>query len=334
MTFEATTLKPSQIATALDVHYAARQPAFIWGPPGVGKSAVVKQSAKRLGIQLIDLRMVQLDPVDLRGLPYKNEAGQSDWAKPAFLPTSGAGWLFLDEFAQAVPGVMNTSSELVLDRTLGDYRLPDDWAVVMASNNATDRAATHKLPKHIASRVSHYEYKIDADDFTMHALQNDFRLEVIAFLKYRPELLHQFNPASTEKAFACPRTWEFVSNLLKQAPPKEIELAMYEGNVGQGAAGEFIAFVEVMRTLPSIDGILMSPGTADVPTTPATMYAVANALGRRASDANFSAVTAYANRLPAEFGLLTVKTAKERCPEIQQTRAFIEWSAQNVGVLI
>lgn len=339
---EATTLKPSQISTALEFYVKAQRPPFVWGPPGAGKSKVFAQTAARLDMQLIDRRLVLMDPVDLHGVPHvalidpKNMDGgkRAAWAQPDFLPREGRGILFLDEFVQAPTAIQNAASQLILDRRLGDYELPDGWAVAGAGNNATDRAATHKMPTHIASRFCHLNFKVDADDFTVHALANDFRLEVIAFLKYRPELLHQFNPASTEKAFACPRSWEYVSDLLKQAPPKDVEFAMFEGCVGQGAAGEFIAFVEVMRTMPSVEGILMSPATADVPTTPATMYAVANALGRKASDANFSAVVTYANRMSPEFGVLVIKTAKERCPEVQQTRAFMEWAAANVDVLV
>ena len=125
-------MKASSISDALRVLVAARRPVFIWGGPGVGKSSVVKQLAETLNVPLQDVRALLLDPVDLRGLPFLGSDGRSKWATPEFLPQNGTGILFLDELNAAPAMVQASCYQLVLDRKLGEYVLPDGWAIIAA----------------------------------------------------------------------------------------------------------------------------------------------------------------------------------------------------------
>ena len=127
-------MKASSVLDALRVLVAARRPVFVWGSPGVGKSAVVGQLAKAMNIPLRDVRALLLDPVDLRGLPFLGTDGRSKWATPEFLPQDGAGILFLDELNAAPAMVQASCYQLVLDRRLGEYTLPDGWAIIAAGN--------------------------------------------------------------------------------------------------------------------------------------------------------------------------------------------------------
>lgn len=325
-------MKPSEVSKAVELCVSINQPVFVWGKPGVGKSSVINQAAARLGLPVVDMRLSLLDPVDLRGLPHVNGDGRAHWATPAFLPREGRGILFMDEYVQGMRSVQSAAGQLVYDRRLGEYTLPDGWAIVAAGNNLTDRAATNDMPSHVKRRFTHLEYEIDISDFQRHALTAGFRMEVIAFLQHRSELLHEFAPDA--KNFPCPGTWEFVSRILDACPAPEIERALYAGAVGEGAAAEFVGFLRVWRNLPSIDQILLSPGTAAVPTDPATLFAICGSLAKRSTENNFGAVTAYGARLPREFSVVLVTQAVTLHPEIKNVRAFAQWASDNTDVLV
>jgi dynein-related subfamily AAA family protein len=324
-------MKPSDIASSLQLLAQIQKPAFLWGPPGVGKSQVVAQVATALGIRLIDIRAILLDPVDLRGLPTL-EQGRAAWAIPAFLPEDGAGILFLDELNAAPPLVQAACYQLVLDRALGEYRLPDGWTVFAAGNREGDRAVTSRMSSALANRFVHLNFEADLDAWSRWAMgPGDLRPEVVAFLRWRPELLHRFEP--TEKAFPSPRAWASVSHILTATPPADIEFGLYEGTVGRGAAIEFTGFLRVFRSLPSLDGILLNPATAPIPDEPSALCAVATGLARRTTEQNFAAVIHYADRLAREYGTLLVKAATARLPGLAHHPAFTRWAVNNGSAL-
>lgn len=327
-------MTPSQIARALRSLIPIRQPVFLWGPPGVGKSQIVAQTAAALGRPLIDLRAVLLDPVDLRGLPHIGGDGRSHWRPPAFLPTSGEGVLFLDELNAAPPLVQAACYQLILDRALGEYRLPDGWAVAAAGNRDGDRAVTHRMPSALANRFVHLDFEPDLDDWTDWAAEAGIRSEVIAFLRFRPALLHDFDPAVASRAFPTPRSWEFVSAMLGRVDDPEVELALLRGAVGDGAALEFAGFLRTWRELPDPDAVLAAPDEAPAPTDPATAYAICEALGRKASPAVMPALARYASRLPAEFGVLLMRDAVRRDRAAAGTEAFAAWARDNAEVFM
>ena len=212
-------MKPSDISEALYGLIDARQSVFIWGGPGVGKSGVVRQVAERRSLPLRDVRALLLDPVDLRGLPYLSE-GRSKWATPDFLPQDGAGVLFLDELNAAPPMVQASCYQLVLDRKLGEYVLPDGWSIVAAGNRDSDRAVTSRMPTPLRNRFVHLDFEVDIQEWSAWAIQANIRPEVIAFLRFRPALLSAFD--RDNNAFPSPRSWEFVSRILNSNPkPKD-----------------------------------------------------------------------------------------------------------------
>jgi hypothetical protein len=234
----------------------------------------------------------------------------------------------------APPLVQAACYQLILDRQLGEYHLPDGWSIVAAGNLETDRAVTSRMPTALANRFCHFELTVDSDDWRKWAVSNNIRPEIIAFIAFRPELLYQFDPKSGEKAFPSSRAWEFVSKALDTNPSPAIEFQVYAGIVGQAAASELTGFLRVFRNLPSIDMILMNPDKAQVPDDPATLYAVSSALSRKASDNNFDRIKTYADRMPSEFTVLTVADAARRDPTIQNTPAFIQFGAEYSDVLV
>lgn len=325
---------PSHIATALLSLIPIGRPVFLWGPPGVGKSQVVAQAARALGRELTDIRAVLLDPVDLRGLPAIGDDGRCHWRPPAFLPTRGQGVLFLDELNAAPPLVQAACYQLILDRRLGEYALPDGWSVVAAGNRKQDRAVTHRMPTALANRMVHLDFETCLDDWLAWAAGAGLRSEVTAFVRFRPALLHDFDPARAERAFPSPRTWQFVSDILCAAPPAEVEYDLLRGTVGEGAAAEFTGFLRVWRELPDTEAILCAPHSAPVPSDPAAVYAICEALARRAALDTMPALAGYAARLPVEFGVLLMRDALRQDKTVARTEAFAAWARDNAHVLV
>lgn len=325
-------MKPSRIIEALKTCISAKQPTFLWGPPGVGKSDIVAQLASELKYTLIDIRAVLLDPVDLRGLP-RIENGEAVWSPPSFLPKKGKALVFLDELNAAPPLVQAACYQLVLDRKIGEYELPKDAVIIAAGNREGDRAVTSRMPSPLANRFVHLDFDVDLDDWISWGLSHGVRTEVLAFQRFRPALLHAFDPQKNEKAFPTPRSVTFLSRLM-DASNGDIDYDLAKGVVGEGYAAEFIGFLKIYKNLPDPDMVLMAPGKAVVPTDPATLYAICGAVARKASDQNMKNVVEYANRLPVEFSVLLIRDCINRDAALLKTRAFIEWTSKHSDVLI
>ena len=330
-------MTPSQVISALQTLTSIHQPVFLWGAPGVGKSQIVSQVAAMRGMALRDIRAVLLDPVDLRGLPRLTDAGTAVWCPPAFLPGPGdppTGILFLDELNAAPPLVQAACYQLILDRAIGEYRLPDGWSIIAAGNREKDKAVSYRMPSALANRMVHLEFDASLDDWLAWAQGAGIRREVCAFLRFRPRLLHDFDPQRMEKAFASPRSWEFVSRILEAAPAREVEYELFQGTVGPAAAAEFMGFLSVWRELPTVDSILAQPEAATVPQEPAALYATCEALSLRAAEDTMDALTAYAERLPAEFSVLLMRDAVCQNTDVVNTPAFNRWAEKNAEVLL
>jgi hypothetical protein len=326
-------MKPQLVSEALDGLIQTQTPVFLWGSPGVGKSALTAQAARRLGRELADIRVPLLDAVDLRGLPSVQN-GKCTWLQPDFLPTEGAGVLFLDELNAAPQLVQAACYQLVLDRRLADYRLPEAWSIVAAGNRETDRAVANRMPSALANRFVHLTVEPDVNDWVQWALGEGLAIEVIAFVRFRPSLLNAFDPGRNEKAFPTPRSWHVASRLLQSKPSEPIRYDLFAGTVGEGAAAEFLGFLRVYETLPNPDSILMNPASADVPTDPAVLYALTGALARKASDQTADNLMAYADRLPAEFSVLLVKDSLRHNPAFVNTRGYVAWATNHQDVLL
>ena len=326
-------MNPKLIKQSLRTLIPLGQPVFIWGAPGVGKSQVVAQVAGELGLELTDIRTVLLDPVDLRGLPSVR-GDVAHWCPPSFLPTEGEGILFLDELNAAPPLVQAACYQLVLDRRVGEYVLPDGWIVVAAGNRETDRAVTHRMPSALANRFVHLDFSVDVAAWLQWAESAGIGEEVLAFIRFRPKLLHDFDPKKDVKAFPSPRSWEFAARILASAPDPEVELSLLKGTVGPGAAAEFAGFSRMFRQLPDPDAVINHPDTATVPEEPATLYALCEALAKRAGAETAENIVTYASRLPSEFGVLLVRDAVKNHRGVVETPAFSHWTTANADVLL
>ncbi|HKK13797.1 MAG TPA: AAA family ATPase [Gammaproteobacteria bacterium] len=283
-------MRPSQLSTILEREFLSaaqgqHTPAMLWGPPGVGKSQIVAQVGERHDAPVIDLRLSQMEPSDLRGIPFR--AGDHvEWAVPAMLPHADrdgpVGVLFLDEITSAPPSVSAAAYQLILDRRLGAYRVPDGWAIFAAGNRQGDRGVTYAMPAPLANRFSHFEVEVNLDDWVAWAHARDIDERVIGFLRFRPELLFHFDPAHDPVAFPSPRSWEYAHRALKkfQDSPALMTEAL-QACVGPAAGIELAAFVENLERMPDIDAIARGE-TERVPEEIDLQYAVASALVARA----------------------------------------------------
>ncbi|MCI4331443.1 MAG: MoxR family ATPase [Thermoplasmata archaeon] len=328
-------VRASQLRRILLAHLSMRwPPLFIWGPPGVGKSSVVRQVAAERRLEVLDLRMLLLDPVDLRGLPVPYR-GKVRWSPPEFLPEKGKGILFLDELNAAPPLVQASVYQLVLDRKIGEYRLPDGWMVVAAGNRESDQSIAHAMPSALRSRFEHLELIPDLESWKTWAYGAGVHASVIAFLEFRPALLYQMLPES--KPFPCPRTWEMVSRVLSLELGTEEELRVLEGCVGTGAATEFDLFRKSLNVLPKLERVI--EGMDALPPDAVTGYALVSGLVARygREPARLPRLIAYAEHLGRsgfrELEVLLIRDLVRRNPSVSKSPAFRRWAEQNVQAL-
>ena len=283
-------MRPAQLKIILDREFVSTQeghhtPVMIWGPPGVGKSQMVAQVGERHGVPVIDIRLSQMEPSDLRGIPFR--VGEHvEWAVPAVLPDAErhgpAGILFLDEITSAPPSVSAAAYQLILDRRLGAYQVPEGWAIVAAGNRQGDRGVTYTMPAPLANRFSHFELEVNLDDWVAWAYAHDIDERVIGFLRFRPELLFDFDPAHNPVAFPSPRSWEFAHRALQKfGDNPQMLVGALQACVGPAAGIELAAFIENLDQLPDLDAVVRGEAVT-IPREVDLQYAVASALVGRA----------------------------------------------------
>jgi hypothetical protein len=245
-----------------------KRPVFVWGGPGIGKSDLIGQITNSMSGFMIDMRLALMEPTDLRGMPYYNkEANNMSWAAPVDLPTEefAAQYpvvvLFLDELNSAPPSVQAAAYQLVLNRRIGTYKLPDNVVLIAAGNRETDKGVTYKMPKPLANRFLHVTLDVNFDDWMMWATENRVHSDVVGYLAFAKSDLYAFDPRSPDQAFATPRTWTFVSELLEDdeddAPLTDSQLTdLVAGTVGEGMAIKFMNHREHSGKLPNPTDVL------------------------------------------------------------------------------
>lgn len=327
-----------QLPAALRYLIAEKIPVLVTGAPGVGKSAVPVQLAGAMKKAYVKFVASLHDPVDLMGLPVPDLANDTTrWLKPDDLPQEKRdgkeGILILEEVTAVGPAMQTALYGLVLDRQVGSYTLPDGWAVVANGNRIVDRASAQRLNTALRNRFEHLEVEVDVDAWVEWANQNSIDHSLIAFVRFRPELLHVM-PQGDEMAYPTPRSIAMCSRMLKA--PEAIRPVLIAGAVGDNMAAELEGFLRIVNSLPTVDEIVKSPDKAKVPGTeqPAALYAVASALARKATQKNIAAIDTYLARLPREFQVLGMVDAVRRDKDLCNTAGFTSWAVRNQDVTI
>ncbi|MFY9327091.1 MAG: AAA family ATPase, partial [Georgfuchsia sp.] len=310
-------------------------PTLIVGAPGVGKSDLVAQAAKAANADLIISHPAVSDPTDAKGLPWPGKDGEHATFLPfgelaqALKATSRTVW-FLDDLGQATAAVQASFMQLILARRVNGHLLPDAVTFVAATNRRGDKAGVNGILEPVKSRFkSIVELAPALEDWCHWAINAGVPAELIAFLRFRPELLHSFIPSADMENTPSPRTWHAVSDLMtktKLAQHTALLFPAVAGAVGEGAAIEFVSFLKTFRNLVSPDAILMAPDSAAIPEEPSALYAVSGALAHRATEANFDRVIKYLSRLKAagfeEFAAYCFQDALTKTPAIANSPAF------------
>ena len=337
-------MRPAHLRSILEKEFLGtlqgyHTPVMLWGPPGVGKSQIVAQIGERHQVPVIDVRLSQMEPSDLRGIPFRNN-GLVEWAIPAMLPDKERhgtqGILFLDEITSAVPSVSAAAYQLILDRRLGEYRIPQGWAIFAAGNRQGDRGVTYTMPAPLANRFSHFEVELNLDDWVMWAYEHQIDERIIGFLRFRPEQLFHFDPAHNPVAFPTPRSWEFAHRALQKfIDTPELLLGSLQACVGSAAGIELKAFIDNLTQMPDIEAILRGEDIK-APQSVDLQYAVASALVGRARRAKqtpeaqriYGHILNYATTLPLkEMGVMLVSDMLRAVgDEIFALPEFMQWA--------
>jgi len=273
--------------------FAKKRPAFLWGPPGIGKSEVVADITKDLGGFMIDLRLGQMEPTDLRGIPFYNkDLGKMDWAAPIDLPDEELASqyplvvLFLDELNSAAPSVQGAAYQLILNRQVGKYRLPDNVVVVAAGNRESDKGVTYRMPTPLANRFVHIEMRSDFLAWQDWAVQNNIHKDVVGYISFAKQDLSDFDSKSSSRAYATPRSWTFVSELLEDEDTDDATLTdLIAGTVGEGLAVKFMAHRKIASKLPEPTDILSGKVTDLKLKEVSAMYSLVTSLCYELKDA-------------------------------------------------
>ena len=307
-------MKATQIYDAL-THFAKEKlPTFIWGPPGIGKSSIVKQISADHDYDFIDLRLSLLDPTDLKGIPFfDQERREAVWASPDFLPSDhdSRGILFLDEINTAAPSVQAAAYQLVLDRKVGDYELPEGWSIIAAGNRENDRGVTYRMPPPLANRFVHLEMVVDFEDWKGWAYQTGIDPSIIGYLNFDPGKLFDFDPTKNERSFPTPRSWEYVHRILGSGIDEALLHEAISGAVGKENSVDFMAFRKVMHRLPDIDAIVSGQISEieeeDTKVLFALCAGIVNRLTQHRDKSEIDNVVAFSLGLPPEFAIMLLK---------------------------
>ena len=338
-------IKRSCQALIADPSQASKLPPILLrGAPGVGKSTIVQQVAKDLGIGFVDIRLAQREPCDLRGLPVPNDETKSvDWYVTGDLPRDpdSKGILFFDEITSADKSLQVASYELILDRRLGKlYKVPDGWFIVAAGNRVTDRAVATAMSSALANRLMHFELDANAEDWYFWAIAHGLNPSVTGFIKYRPNLLFKMKDQNLEQGWPSPRSWERVSNIIPQYGDDEdlLRSAVY-GLVGNQAGVEFMEFHKIQCEFDDVLEILTDPKKEfTVPDKADRLYAFTSAVsyllwsGKNEDDDKLRVSGLYrvAMKLSSDFATMLVKAATLGNARVPRLKA-VQYIAEDPG---
>ena len=253
------TVTASQARKSILRAFTKKRPLFLWGPPGIGKSELVASIASDLGGIMVDLRLGQMEPTDIRGIPFYNkDSGKMDWAPPVEMPDQELASqypvvvLFLDEMNSAPASVQSAAYQLILNRRIGKYVLPDNVVMVAAGNRESDKGVTFRMPTPLANRFVHQEMKVDFASWQEWAVENKIHKDVVGYLSFAKQDLYDFDAKSSSRAFATPRSWTFVSELLDdETNDDDTAMNLIAGTVGEGLAVKFMAHRKVASRMPN-----------------------------------------------------------------------------------
>jgi len=322
-------ISTTELYNHIDTLLLTDTPLFIHGSPGIGKSYIVAEVAKKHSLELVDVRLSQMDPVDLRGVPSIKDS-QTVWMPPVFFPKNkdSNGILFLDELNSAPPSVQAAIYQLILNRQMGEYELPKGWRIICAGNRISDRGVVFRMPSPLANRMVHLHVQARFEDFKLFAIKQALHSFVIGFLSFRPDLLSTDSIAEDDAnpAFATPRSYHMLSNILKTEKKISHLTSIIYGTIGYSAGLEFTSYVKVYEDLPDILAIYQGE-YPKIENKPALLYALVSALVEYfdGSEAHKKHLFIFSETLPTEFCVMLIKDVIVKDETLAMYESFDEW---------
>ena len=268
-----------------DAMSAKLPPIMVWGAPGVGKSTIVKSLAKEMGIGFVDVRLAQMESIDIRGLPLPDkDAHCVQWLPSSIFPRDNTkgGIIFLDELSAAPKDVQVASYELILDRQLGGgdiYKVPSKWVIVAAGNRSCDRAVSTTMSSALANRMMHLEIEANAQDWAEWAVSHGIHPSVVGFINFKPKMLLDVDDQNLERGFPTPRSWERVSEMCKVLKNETLLRKAVYGLVGVPAGQQFMEFYKLSAQMDNVLEMMLDPKKkVVVPTRDDLKYALCSAM--------------------------------------------------------
>lgn len=326
---------------------------MLWGAPGVGKSQAIRQVAKEIELNtgkrtvVTDVRLLLFNPIDLRGIPTANaDKTLAIWLKPQIFQMSDSknvvNILFLDEISAAPQSVQAAAYQITLDRVVGEHKLPENCIVIAAGNRTTDKSVSYKMPKALANRLLHIQVEGSFTSWKEWAIRSGINEKVLGFLSFRQNYLMGFDASTEDLAFATPRSWEMVSNLLN-AVSADVEkmYSMISGLVGSGVAVEFKTWSKVYAQLPQIEDIFNGKNPP-LPKNTDAMYALSSSMVAYAREhktelSKIENSIRYASKMPPDFATVLLKDymyiEKGYKEKLLRIPAFSEWMRKRGSLL-
>ena len=340
MALQATPVEAKQV---LAKNIRAGLVSMLKGSPGTAKSAIVRELAEEYNLKIIDFRLSQCDPTDLLGFPSINtETNKASYVpfdtfplEDDELPEGKDGWLiFLDELNGGDRSTQKGAYKLIDDKMVGGKKLHPRVAIIGAGNLDTDAALVEEMSTAMQSRLCHIQIRPDNNNWLDWATGAGIDTRITSFIRFKPSNLYTFDPekAETQETYACYRTWEFAHKQLQQCGDvlkDPTALLTFAGSLGEGVAREFMAFMRIYSTLPTIISIISNPNNIEVPKEPGTQYALSGALAQNADADNIDPIMEFTNRLPMEFQVITIRDMLKRSPALKTSAPIKLWVATN-----
>ena len=324
---------------------------MLWGQPGVGKSAAIKQIGDNIATQtgkkvhITDVRLLLFNPIDLRGIPVADEENGEKvarWLKPLIFKLDPSkdviNILFLDEISAAPQSVQAAAYQITLDKKVGEHKLPSNTIVIAAGNRVSDHSVAYKMPKALSNRLLHFDVTCDFDNWKDWALKNNIHPLVMGFLAFRNDYLNTFDSSSDALAYATPRSWEMVSNLLNYVSDDDINKVYNQicGLVGSGVAVELRTWSKIYSRLPKVEDIFDGK-VKEVPTNASELFALCCSMVRYMkkhideTDRVINSIK-YASKFPLDFAIVLLdqylNSEKELAQRLMANPEFVRWMSK------
>lgn len=325
-----------QMKDSIKICMKAGAPLMIWGPGGVGKSEGIEQLAEELGIQYRCIEAPTRDPIDIVGYPAE-EGKYMVWRRPSILPETGKGIFHVDELPDATQMLMKALYHLILKGEVAGHKIGDSWYRIGSGNRPQDGGFSSDMPAPLITRFIHIGVccetpdfteqtpktaQVDIEDWTSWALSK-LHSYTIAFLNFRPDFIYHHQ--------ATPRTWEYVSKLLKSTEDHHSFIfgELVKGTIGQGPGMEFMTFLKLITKIPSIDAIIADPIHGIIPKENSLLYAVVTSLIQRLNKKTADNIIKYINRITTEYQFYFFRSAIQIHPELLSNGLYIDWINKN-----